>query len=130
MSVTSSRLRHQGVPGLQAQKCVSTENTTATAIVIGTTLVIVWPSISTTSRGRLDMSASSDQVASRVTCPCLRSDEAVAADAVACRCRYQQGARTTSHLCGLLNYKFTLLNNSHFDRSLRGRINCAAILRS
>jgi hypothetical protein len=28
------------------------------------------------------MSASSDQVASSVTCPCLRSDEAVAADAV------------------------------------------------
>src|SRR5229473_3353801 len=83
MSVTSSRLRHHGVPGLQAQKWVSTENTRATAIVMGTTLVIVWPSISTTSRGRLDMSASSDQVASRVTCPCLRSDEAVAADAVA-----------------------------------------------
>src|ERR1700681_4717636 len=76
MSVTSSRLRHQGVPGLQAQKCVSTENTTATAIVIGTTLAIVWPSISTTSRGRLDMSASSDQVTSRITCPCLRSHEA------------------------------------------------------
>src|SRR6266446_441221 len=83
MSLTSSRLRHQGVPGLQAQKCVSTENTRATAIVIGTTLVIVWPSISTTSRGRLDMSASSDQIASRVTCPSLRSHEAVAADAVA-----------------------------------------------
>src|ERR1700687_3906269 len=83
MSVTSSRLRHQGVPGLQAQKCVSTENTRATAIVIGTTLAIVWPSISTTSRGRLDISASSDQVASRVTCPCLRSHEAVAADTVA-----------------------------------------------
>jgi hypothetical protein len=29
------------------------------------------------------MSASSDQVASRVTCPCLRSREAVAADAIA-----------------------------------------------
>src|SRR5260221_8606482 len=129
MSVTSSRLRHQGVPGLQAQKWVSTENTRATAIVMGTTLAIVWPSISTTSRGRLDMSASSDQVASRVTCPCLRSDEAVAADAVAAP-RYWQGARTTSHLYGLFNYKFTLLNNSHFDRSLRGRINCAAILRS
>jgi len=28
----------------------------------GTTLAIVWPSISTTSRGRLDISASSDQV--------------------------------------------------------------------
>ena len=27
MSVISSRLRHHGVPGLQAQKCVSTENT-------------------------------------------------------------------------------------------------------
>src|SRR5450755_1202561 len=83
MSVTSSRLRHQGVPGLQAQKWVSTENTRATAIVMGITLAIVWPSISTTSRGRLDMSASSDQVASRVTCPCLRSDEALAARAVA-----------------------------------------------
>ena len=29
MSVTSSRLRHHGVPGLQAQKWVSTENTSA-----------------------------------------------------------------------------------------------------
>jgi hypothetical protein len=61
MSVTSSRLRHQGLPGLQAQKCASTENTSASAIVTGTTLAIVWPSISTTSRGKLDMAASSDQ---------------------------------------------------------------------
>src|SRR3977135_4168563 len=84
MSVMSSRLRHQGVPGLlQAQKWVSTENTRATAIVMGTTLAMVWPSISTTSRGRLDMSASSDQVALRVTCPSLRSHEAEAADALA-----------------------------------------------
>jgi hypothetical protein len=30
--------------------------------VIGTTLAIVWPSISTTSRGKFDMAASSDQV--------------------------------------------------------------------
>jgi hypothetical protein len=28
---------------------------------MGTTLAIVWPSISTTSRGKLDMVASSDQ---------------------------------------------------------------------
>ncbi len=61
MSVTSSRLRHQGVPGLQAQKCVSTENTSASTIVMGTTLAIVWPSISTTSSGKSDMAASSDQ---------------------------------------------------------------------
>ena len=37
----SSRLRHHGVPGLQAQKCESTENTTASTIVIGTTFSIV-----------------------------------------------------------------------------------------
>ena len=37
----SSRLRHHGVPGLQAQKCVSTENTSASPIVIGMTLVMV-----------------------------------------------------------------------------------------
>ena len=61
MSVTSSRLRHHGVPGLQAQKWVSTENTTASTIVIGTTLAIVWPNISTTSKGRLDMVTSSDR---------------------------------------------------------------------
>ena len=61
MSVMSSRLRHHGVPGLQAQKCVSTENTTASAIVIGTTLAIVWPSISTISKGKFDMTASSDR---------------------------------------------------------------------
>ena len=67
MSVTSSRLRHQGVPGLQAQKWVSTENTSASTIVIGTTLAIVWPSISTTSSGRLDMAASSDQESLRRT---------------------------------------------------------------
>ena len=61
MSVTSSRLRHQGVPGLQAQKWVSTENTTASTIVIGTTLAIVWPNISTTSKGRFDMATSFDR---------------------------------------------------------------------
>ena len=55
MSVTSSRLRHQGLPGLQAQKWVSTENTSASATVTGTTLAMVWPSISTISVGRLDM---------------------------------------------------------------------------
>ena len=38
MSVTSSRLRHQGAPGLQAQKWVSTENTSASTIVMGTDL--------------------------------------------------------------------------------------------
>jgi hypothetical protein len=31
-------------------------------MVMGTTLAIVWPSISTTSRARLDMDTSSDQV--------------------------------------------------------------------
>src|SRR5882672_8110652 len=55
MSVTSSRLRHQGVPGLQAQKWASTENTSASASVTGTTLARVWPIISTISIGRLDM---------------------------------------------------------------------------
>src|ERR1700685_2112621 len=74
MSVTSSRLRHQGVPGLQAQKWVSTENTRASTIVIGTILVNVWPNISTTSKGRLDM-ATSLIGNLRVTCPCLRSRE-------------------------------------------------------
>src|SRR5258705_9190867 len=62
MSVMSSRLRHHGVPGLQAQKWVSTENTRANTIVIGTTLAIVWPNISTTSRGKFGMATSSDQV--------------------------------------------------------------------
>ena len=61
MSVTSSRLRHHGLPGLQAQKCESTVNTTASAIVIGTTLAIVWPTISMTSIGKLDMAASLDR---------------------------------------------------------------------
>src|SRR5690242_15410404 len=55
MSVTSSRLRHQGTPGLQAQKWVSTENTTARTIVTGTTLTMVWPSMLRTSSGRVDM---------------------------------------------------------------------------
>ena len=41
MSVTSSFLRHHGFPGLQAQKCVSTEKTSASPIVTGTTLAIV-----------------------------------------------------------------------------------------
>jgi len=38
-----------GCAGLQAQKWVATENTSASPIVIGTTLAIVPPSISTTS---------------------------------------------------------------------------------
>ncbi len=62
MSVINSRFCHQGLPGLQAQKWVSTENTTASPIVTGTTLAIVCPNISATSRGKFDMSASSDQV--------------------------------------------------------------------
>ena len=71
--MTSSFLRHQGLPGLQAQKYVSTENTSASAIVTGTTLAIVWPSISTTSMGRLDISAaSSDQVALKGYPPALK----------------------------------------------------------
>src|ERR1700733_10197729 len=74
MSVTSSRLRHQGVPGLQAQKRVSTENTSASTIVIGTTLVIVWPNISTTSKGRLDMTTSLNREPQGY-CSCLRSRE-------------------------------------------------------
>src|SRR4029079_8611509 len=61
MSATSSRLRHHGSPGLQAQKCESTANTTARAIVIGTTFAIVWPIITTTSNGKLDMAASHDR---------------------------------------------------------------------
>src|ERR1700677_884523 len=71
----SSRLRHHGVPGLQAQKWVNTENTTASTIVIGITLVIVWPSISTTSRARLDMAAPHLIRDLRVTRPCLKSHE-------------------------------------------------------
>ena len=63
--MTSSLLRHHGFPGLQAQKCVSTENTKASAIVIGTTLAIVWPSISTISSGKFDMRASSDRALQR-----------------------------------------------------------------
>ena len=51
-SVTSSRLRHHGRPGLQAQKCASTENSSASASVTGTTLAMVWPSISTISIGQ------------------------------------------------------------------------------
>ena len=58
MSVTSSRLRHHGVPGLQAQKWLSTEKISASAIVTGTTLVKVWVRISTISMVRVDMSAS------------------------------------------------------------------------
>src|SRR5437764_12891273 len=76
MSVTSSRLRHHGMPGLQAQKWLRTENTTASPIVIGTTFSIVWPSISMTSRGRLDMGgASPDQLFPRGTLAHLRSRE-------------------------------------------------------
>jgi hypothetical protein len=50
-----------GLAGLQAQKCESTANTTARAIVIGTTFAIVWPIITTTSNGKLDMAASHDR---------------------------------------------------------------------
>ena len=57
----SSRLRHQGLPGLQAQKCESTVNTRPSAIVIGTTFAIVWPTTSMTSIGKLDMAASFDR---------------------------------------------------------------------
>src|SRR5258707_6657602 len=65
MSVASSRLRHQGLPGLQAQKWLSTENTSASATVTGTTLAIVWPSISTTCTDS-DISASRDRTARRM----------------------------------------------------------------
>ena len=54
----SSRLRHQGLPGLQDQKCESTVNTRASAIVIGTTFAIVWPTTSMTSIGKPDMTTS------------------------------------------------------------------------
>src|SRR4030088_1157702 len=74
MSVTSSRLRHQGLPGLQAQKWVNTEKISARTIVIGTTLAIVWPSISTTSRGKLDIAPHPIRNASD-TFLCLRSGE-------------------------------------------------------
>jgi hypothetical protein len=43
---------------LQAQKCESTVNTSASAIVTGTTFTIVWPTTSMTSIGKLDMTAS------------------------------------------------------------------------
>jgi len=61
MSVTSSFLRHHGFPGLQAQKWVSTENSTANPIVTGNTLAIVSPNITTTSKGKFDMATSSDR---------------------------------------------------------------------
>ena len=54
-------LRHHGLPGLQAQKCESTVKTTASPIVTGTTFAIVWPSISTTSRGKLDIATSCER---------------------------------------------------------------------
>ena len=57
----SSRLRHQGLPGLQAQKCESTVNTRASAIVTGTTFAIVWPTTSMTSIGKPDMATSFDR---------------------------------------------------------------------
>ncbi len=62
MSVISSRLRHHGVPGLQDQKWLSTENTNASTIVMGMTLAIVSLNISMIWSGRLDMDASSDRV--------------------------------------------------------------------
>ncbi len=58
MSVTSSRLRHQGLPGLQAQKCESAVNTRATAIVIGTTFAIVCPTTLITCIDKSDMTTS------------------------------------------------------------------------
>src|SRR6266702_6003451 len=66
MSVTSSFLRHQGLPGLQAQKWVATENVSASPRVTGTTLAMVWPNISTTCPDS-DISASSDQTARDAT---------------------------------------------------------------
>ncbi|WP_461328243.1 hypothetical protein [Bradyrhizobium diazoefficiens] len=56
--MTISRLRHQGVPGLQAQKCSSTVKTAASARVMGTTFAMVSPSIRATCMGRLDIVAS------------------------------------------------------------------------
>ncbi|MGY4327709.1 hypothetical protein ACVWWG_002126 [Bradyrhizobium sp. LB7.2] len=55
MSVTISRLRHHGTPGLQAQKYSSTVKTTASANVVGTTFAMVSPSIRATCMGRLDI---------------------------------------------------------------------------
>src|SRR5262245_26963218 len=43
MSVTISRLRHQGRPGLQADQCVRNANTMPKAIEMGTSLSIVSP---------------------------------------------------------------------------------------
>src|ERR1700691_1703195 len=125
MSVTSSRLRHQGVPGLQAQKWVSTENTRASTIVIGTTLVIVWPNISTTSKGRLDITTSLIGNL-RVTCPCLRRGEC--RNGRVCANPILEVIKAMSHFAQGFNSKFTLLKNSIIQRYLRNRINCTAIL--
>src|SRR5436305_11409441 len=69
-----SRLRHHGAPGLHAQKYDSTENSSASTMVIGTTLAMVWPNISMTSRGRVDIAASSER-AIRLSASHLRSGE-------------------------------------------------------
>src|SRR5438874_10511071 len=90
MSVTSSRLRHQGLPGLQAQKCVSTVKTRASAIVTGTTWAIACPSIAMTSMGRFDIEASSGLQQRSVTPARLKSHEHRGRDLLA-RAYYTRG---------------------------------------
>ena len=61
MSVTISRLRHQGRPGLQADQCDSTAKTTPKAIEIGTSLSMVSPATLTTDSISTNMSANLDR---------------------------------------------------------------------
>ena len=72
-------------PDCRPRRCASTENTSASAIVTGTTLARVWPSISMISVGRFistgvpNSPAARDGVwtrrlkAGRISCPCERA---------------------------------------------------------
>src|ERR1051325_7317004 len=122
MSVTISRLRHHGAPGLQAQKYDSTENNSASTMVIGTTLAMVCPNISTISSGKLDMAASPETNDFRVTRPCLRRREPQRGTTI-------KGPAILHFMRGL-KAKFTVLKNNGVRRYLHSRINCVAILRS
>src|SRR5262249_26838219 len=115
MSVTSSRLFHHVVPGLQAQKCVSTVNTSASTIVTGTTFSMVWPSIKTTSKGSPDIRASSNPADSSRTPVSLRSGEA---EGTGCAVfnngadRQYTRSKPSSNCSKVLNVKFTVRTNS------------------
>jgi len=91
--------------------------------VTGTTLAIVWPSISTTSMGRFDIGASSGSSIASVTRVRLRSHEQPQAWPAS-----QRRAREISHFISVLNDTFTLLKNREFRPVLRDQINRAAIV--